>query len=195
MSKILIVTETFHFLGQVDFRVVSGSISVNGHIFKKGEGNGEFQRAFSPRTNALMSFEYLETAEIEVKPSETGLNLLQSCQPTFNNIMTSNPEELFDLFEEFVSGFYILKPKANEFPLMRIPDEWKSVISSLSSATAPPVIFVCGHRKVGKSSFSRYLVNGLLNEYEAVDFVDLDPGQTEFTPAGFVSRKRLGKED
>eukprot|EP00889_Picochlorum_renovo_P008817 jgi/Picre1/35847/NNA_003307.t1 len=77
------------------------------------------------------------------------------------------------------------------------PQEWKDVAytmaSSISEAMAagmighPPVICVCGGKNTGKSSFCRYLVNMLLNYNSSVDYLDMDCGQTEFTPPGLVS--------
>lgn len=77
------------------------------------------------------------------------------------------------------------------------PQEWKDVAytmaSSISDAMAagmighPPVICVCGGKNTGKSSFCRYLVNMLLNYNSSVDYLDMDCGQTEFTPPGLVS--------
>ena len=77
------------------------------------------------------------------------------------------------------------------------PQEWKDVAytiaSSISDAMAagvvghPPVICVCGGKNTGKSSFCRYLVNTLLNYNSSVDYLDMDCGQTEFTPPGLVS--------
>ncbi len=44
-----------------------------------------------------------------------------------------------------------------------------------------------GGKGVGKSSLNRYLCNRLLPSCKSVLFVDLDPGQAEFTPAGCLS--------
>nr|XP_046253422.1 polynucleotide 5'-hydroxyl-kinase NOL9 [Scatophagus argus]XP_046253423.1 polynucleotide 5'-hydroxyl-kinase NOL9 [Scatophagus argus] len=50
-----------------------------------------------------------------------------------------------------------------------------------------PVIFVCGTKNVGKSTFIRVLINTLLNHTTSVDYFEGDLGQTEFTPAGCLS--------
>lgn len=49
------------------------------------------------------------------------------------------------------------------------------------------VIFVCGTKNVGKSTFVRTLINTLLNHTTSVDYLEADLGQTEFTPAGCLS--------
>nr|XP_033777577.1 polynucleotide 5'-hydroxyl-kinase NOL9 isoform X1 [Geotrypetes seraphini] len=50
-----------------------------------------------------------------------------------------------------------------------------------------PVILVCGPKNVGKSTFNRHLINGLLNQIPCVEYLELDLGQTEFTPPGCIS--------
>ena len=195
-----------YFLGQVKFLVISGEIKVNGRIFTTLDDNdndNKWHSAFSPRSTALLCFESKECAEIEVKPLENGLEAIQTCQPAFNNIFC--PEEIDAAnFNEPVRGFFTLKPgPAQEslmVPLLKISNEWRGVLEDILNNLSDgdvdgcPVVFVCGHRKVGKSTFSRFLVNGLLNTRKVVDFIDLDPGQCEFTPAGFVSRKIFNSE-
>ncbi|XP_043279847.1 polynucleotide 5'-hydroxyl-kinase NOL9 [Venturia canescens] len=46
---------------------------------------------------------------------------------------------------------------------------------------------IAGGKGVGKSTMARYLVNKLLATSESVIFLDLDLGQTEFTPAACLS--------
>lgn len=86
---------------------------------------------------------------------------------------------------------YCLDP-VGDFALFDVPLEWKNIVSSVPSQNVsrpPPVILVCGPRKVGKSTFGRFLVNNLLNSHPKVCYADLDCGQTEFMPPGFLSLK------
>lgn len=46
---------------------------------------------------------------------------------------------------------------------------------------------IAGGKSVGKSTTARYIVNKLLAKTRAIVFIDLDPGQAEFTPAGCIS--------
>ena len=53
---------------------------------------------------------------------------------------------------------------------------------------------VCGPKSTGKSTFSRLLVNSFLSRaftQSGVGFLDLDPGQPEYSPPGEVSLLRL----
>lgn len=50
-----------------------------------------------------------------------------------------------------------------------------------------PVILVYGAKNSGKSTFIRHLINSLLNHTTAVEYLECDVGQTEFTPPGCLS--------
>ncbi|KAI9841375.1 MAG: Polynucleotide 5'-hydroxyl-kinase grc3 [Thelocarpon superellum] len=65
-----------------------------------------------------------------------------------------------------------------------------------AARTRAPRLLVCGPQGSGKSTYARILVNGLLTTVDTrllqhhvpqVAFLDLDPGQPEFTPPGQVS--------
>lgn len=55
------------------------------------------------------------------------------------------------------------------------------------------VIFVCGTKNVGKSTFIRTLINSLLNHTTSVDYLEGDLGQAEFTPTGCLSLLTVSK--
>jgi len=70
-----------------------------------------------------------------------------------------------------------------------MPLSWKS---SLAKIPVPPdhsnpTFLIKGPKRNGKSTFARTLLNKLLMHHKRVAFLDCDPGQSEFTPAGFVS--------
>jgi polynucleotide 5'-hydroxyl-kinase GRC3/NOL9 len=76
-------------------------------------------------------------------------------------------------------------------PTLTIPLPWKSTLTTLtkkSSATPPPVILIAGSKNTGKSTFARILTNKLLtSSVENVVYLDVDPGQPEFSPPGIIS--------
>lgn len=96
-------------------------------------------------------------------PCLDGLYIFDSHDPWYGVLLKELP----------ISGFFD-KPPA-----------WSAVASDLSdlvSKGGTPSILVCGDRKVGKSTFARYLSNSLLNACRHVAYIDLDAGQTEFVP-------------
>ncbi|WVZ81353.1 hypothetical protein U9M48_028740, partial [Paspalum notatum var. saurae] len=68
--------------------------------------------------------------------------------------------------------------------------EWQDAAEAVaydSCTWPPPVVAVCGPGNSGKSAFSRLLLNTLIARYKKVGYLDIDVGQPEFTPPGFVS--------
>ncbi|XP_011622893.1 polynucleotide 5'-hydroxyl-kinase NOL9 [Amborella trichopoda] len=71
-----------------------------------------------------------------------------------------------------------------------IPPSWSQVAETISLQNGPnhPIVLVCGPKNAGKSTFSRYLINTLLNSrYQRVGYLDTDVGQPEYTPPGCLS--------
>ncbi|KAJ8553841.1 hypothetical protein K7X08_024519 [Anisodus acutangulus] len=80
-----------------------------------------------------------------------------------------------------------------QFGNIFIPEEWSDAADSVATTWPPPVAFVCGPKNSGKTTFSRLLVNVLLQRYKKVAYLDTDVGQTEFTPPGLLSLTTIDK--
>ncbi len=80
-------------------------------------------------------------------------------------------------------------------PLLVIDDKWQqsadlAIRTHVRTAPGGCRMVVCGGLKVGKSSFARYLVNRFLSSQlrsDAVAYIDLDCGQTEFSAPGMFT--------
>lgn len=83
---------------------------------------------------------------------------------------------------------------------LEIPDDWQAMINQLRSTWPKqlPAVMICGPKGSGKSTFGRILANSLLNVnpdprssnrrgLDGVAFLDLDPGQPEYSPPGEIS--------
>ncbi|GFT86234.1 polynucleotide 5'-hydroxyl-kinase NOL9 [Nephila pilipes] len=68
-----------------------------------------------------------------------------------------------------------------------VAEEVITSINHSENAAHKPRILVYGPGGSGKSTLLRYLINTALNTYDAIYYLDTDPGQTEFTPPGVVS--------
>ncbi|CAL9104933.1 unnamed protein product [Musa textilis] len=69
-----------------------------------------------------------------------------------------------------------------------IPLDWAEAAEEISRASSPPpVVFICGPKNSGKSTFSRYLLNVLLPRHGKVGYLDTDVGQPEFSSPGCLS--------
>jgi polynucleotide 5'-hydroxyl-kinase GRC3/NOL9 len=62
-----------------------------------------------------------------------------------------------------------------------------STCTSKSPLSPPLVAAIAGPKRMGKSTFSRLLVNSLLNKHSAVFYLDSDCGQPDLTTPGQVS--------
>ncbi|XP_071904163.1 polynucleotide 5'-hydroxyl-kinase NOL9 isoform X2 [Coffea arabica] len=77
-----------------------------------------------------------------------------------------------------------------------IPEEWSNAAHTIaydSISCPPPIALVCGPKNSGKTTFSRHLLNVLLQRYKKVAYLDTDVGQTEFTPPGLLSLTVIDK--
>ncbi|KAF9936726.1 hypothetical protein BGZ67_002092 [Mortierella alpina] len=75
-------------------------------------------------------------------------------------------------FESSLGGFHPILEPTDGIAALQIPTTWKDAIQALINATVdenggrvkrPPVSVVCGGKKMGKSTFSRLVLNRMLN--------------------------------
>ena len=83
--------------------------------------------------------------------------------------------------------------------LFKSNPDWEIAVSSILNALASenknPRLVVAGGKGVGKSTFTRFIINRLLQSNKKMDstpistvlYIDLDPGQAEFTIPGCLS--------
>eukprot|EP01102_Stenamoeba_stenopodia_P007260 TRINITY_DN2023_c0_g1_i1.p1 TRINITY_DN2023_c0_g1~~TRINITY_DN2023_c0_g1_i1.p1 ORF type:complete len:765 (-),score=210.83 TRINITY_DN2023_c0_g1_i1:22-2316(-) len=95
------------------------------------------------------------------------------------------------LMRPSVVGFYpFTKVSRDQFglPVINITPQWEATISNFTTSTdQPPRILICGKKNYGKSFFGKITLNSLLSYHKRIAYIDLDLGQPEFTPSGFVS--------
>ncbi|KAG6391712.1 hypothetical protein SASPL_149470 [Salvia splendens] len=101
--------------------------------------------------------------------------------------------------------------KESPSPKIFIPIEWSTAADLIAFGSVSfPIAFVCGPKNSGKTTFSRHLVNVLLQNYthsfmdckvtvffrflhKRVAFLETDVGQTEFTPPGLLALTVIDK--
>lgn len=80
---------------------------------------------------------------------------------------------------------------------LKINPQWKTkVVDRILdeySTKRKSINLIFGGKNVGKSTFSRYLVNSILPKSGTVVLINLDPGQTECTPSGCISLNLIDK--
>ena len=76
-----------------------------------------------------------------------------------------------------------------------------SILNALASENKNPRLVVAGGKGVGKSTFTRFIINRLLQSNTKMDstpistilYIDLDPGQAEFTIPGCLSITKVSR--
>ena len=85
--------------------------------------------------------------------------------------------------------FSVLLDYPNPVAQVQYPVSWREASQQISRSSCARVI-ICGPKGVGKSTFSQYLSNSLVGR-GAVSFLETDPGQPSFSPAGLISLHSL----
>lgn len=89
--------------------------------------------------------------------------------------------------------------------LLEVPSDWRTFIQEITSTglEKQQAVMICGPKGSGKSTFCRLLTNSILTstaaaslsysskEKDGVAFLDLDPGQPEYSPPGEISLVHL----
>ncbi|MCJ1308681.1 Polynucleotide 5'-hydroxyl-kinase grc3 [Agyrium rufum] len=88
-------------------------------------------------------------------------------------------------------------PHLRSLHALSVQADWKERIDRVvnDESQPNPIVLVCGAKGVGKSTFSRFLINTFLsrsqfdgtNTRKRVFLLDLDPGQPEYSPPGEIS--------
>ncbi|KAI9144476.1 hypothetical protein BKA69DRAFT_1122321 [Paraphysoderma sedebokerense] len=143
---------------------------------------------------------FLDTMIAVLDLSFCGIVGIESMNPLYKDLFT--PDYLHNKEDPNtkaitmigVDGFFPIVRPTPGVSALSLPESWFANVDSLLSKStlqtdkkSAPIILTFGNRNVGKSTFSRFLVNFLLNEYPKVAFLECDVGQSEFTSPGLVS--------
>ena len=93
-------------------------------------------------------------------------------------------------------------PKRVSLQELVSPAEWNKRLAALVAARQrgnTPLVFLCGPKSSGKSTFGKLLANRLVTDHgdskkkawASVAVLDIDPGQPEYGPPGVISLNRI----
>ncbi|GAB7343467.1 hypothetical protein MBLNU457_1488t1 [Dothideomycetes sp. NU457] len=189
------IDESAVVLGIYDLELRSGTVVVNGALLRPSEDR---HRVFAPATHALPKIEAKSgAAEITIHTvSEHPLQKLEALSPLWSKTWHDDPGQKTPL------SFCLLRSSFDD-PLRRplvaleLEAESQKAINKImshkpASSGSPSSVMVTGSKGSGKSTLCRALVNTLLTAPQpwtksSCFWLDLDPGQPEFGPAGQVS--------
>jgi polynucleotide 5'-hydroxyl-kinase GRC3/NOL9 len=168
----------FHVLGQCNIKVESGTIDVMGYRLEEGKNS---LLICSPKSTSLVCvFAVSSAALIRLTSVNNNLASIETLQSAFHEIFsfTQRPAD--------ITGCWVIQEPSEGLRLFQAGEGWDPIATELVPHNNSTT-FVCGNRKVGKSTFCRHLINRMLNYHQRVAFIDFDCGQSELTPPGFVA--------
>lgn len=194
--------ESITFIGACILKCLAGSCEVNGYVIK--EGNPSFT-IFSPKTQSLLSINHHESKTHNSTQSSVHPNLQSAMKQTkccvVEIVSMKSVDSGYNLHEKYpemffhsgynpnysITGCYLIFSSLPETLMLHIPKEWLGFGEKLLNNTENiPIVIACGQRKLGKSTFCRWLLNFMLNKFPKVAFLNLDLSQTEFSPVGML---------
>ena len=162
------------FYGKMKARVLEGSCYVQGYLLKPTDFDYEF---YSPTSNIPLQFIATEKFKLLITPIPN----INENDPSKTNIAfylfpfyQFPTGDLQSIFKELCPGVYFSDKYQN---LSYKEEDIKYIDDNLRDTT---IFFIVGDSGSGKSTFSRFLANHLLNKYEFINYIDCDPGQPEF---------------
>lgn len=194
-------------VGHYDLWVKRGVVSLMG---AKIHPSPRLYRVYAPSTHSLPVIKCVSgvdgEAEVEIRSCHSGIHRLRDLSPLYQRIWkgeNSYPDR-FSL--RGVSGdsrrtFSVLYTSADDslrrhLRPLHLEKKWSTAMKVLSQRGGQLRVLICGPKAAGKSTFSRYLLNHLLSSVpvedkvysnkDGVAFLDLDPGQPEFSTMGQV---------
>ncbi|KKA21975.1 Polynucleotide 5'-hydroxyl-kinase grc3 [Rasamsonia emersonii CBS 393.64] len=191
-------------IGVYDIWVKRGVISLMG---AKLHPSPKLYRVYAPSTHSLPVIKCVSGvegyAEVEIQSSHSGIYRLKELSPLYHRIWNSGETaaDKVTLKGSSRRTFSVLYTSSDD-PLKRhlrplhLEKKWSATIKVLSQRGSSLRVLICGPKGSGKSTFSRYLLNHLLSPApqteggysnpDGVAFLDLDPGQPEFSPMGEI---------
>lgn len=201
----LAIGESFVFAGAVLLKCLKGECSVFGYKIRASEKKIP---VWSTTSSCLLGITAINSDANHIENQVgAGADIRSEILPKYDCIvqlyqMPGDSISNFPLFKElFVAPFnscipdcFLVPPEEQQVNTFNELSGWDKFLSTVfCSSHSVPVIFVCGNRKVGKSTFSRWMSNQLLGVFSSVAYLSLDSGQTEFSPPGFLTLHKIGR--
>ncbi|OAL75250.1 hypothetical protein A7D00_0848 [Trichophyton violaceum] len=200
------VGESLAIIGRYDLWVKRGVVSVMGAKLYPCD---RLYRVYAPSTHSLPILKSISGlngfSEFELISVDDGLPELAKVSNLFHRIwngsMAVSPRCMLTLSKEGASfslmGSSVEDPFKRHIRPLHLDKKWSSMIQRLSQRDRDLNVLTCGPGGSGKSTFNRYLLNHLLSlqpekadnkarHGDGVLFLDLDPGQPEYSPIGHV---------
>ncbi|KAK4100375.1 hypothetical protein N658DRAFT_559658 [Parathielavia hyrcaniae] len=192
-------------LGSYGIKVRQGEATIAGTILRASD---DVQWVHSPLCHALPVLRTVDETVLELQPhpAATGLRELAKLNPAFARLWNESLQGADSNRSRSSSTFQIVYTsedvsKRSLLQELVSPAEWNKKLSALAAANrkSTPVVFLCGPKSSGKSTFGKLLANRLMTDrggsknkpWSSVMVLDIDPGQPEYSPPGVISLTRI----
>eukprot|EP00890_Picochlorum_soloecismus_P005943 jgi/Picsp_1/634/NSC_00630-R1_pre-mrna cleavage complex ii protein family len=185
--------ESVVLVGHGNLVVLRGTIDLHGYLISGSEdGSRSLPIASDSTFPVLLQATRLSEAQVPYAAPDHVIVRLDGYAGDSDNGDLLPP---LQAFKQEASG----KEVASKGTPECVPSIWKESVDhvidtiresrSAGADVCPPVICMCGPKNTGKSMLGRFVVNSLLGREvcDVVDYLDIDCGQSEFTPPGLVS--------
>ncbi|KAJ8939986.1 hypothetical protein NQ314_010926 [Rhamnusium bicolor] len=187
--------------GLFTLKVLYGKVEVLGYILDK---HSKEVNVYSPRGSALLQIKSITDIENNEKLELKKILLHFTFEESINDIAVeissaiikcSKLEDTRILFVEKYISQQIFPKIDNNLPqvifeptenwnVIKESNKWDEILNTVEASTK---LLLAGGKGVGKSTFLRFAINRLLNKFNEVRVIDLDPGQSEFAVPGCIS--------
>ncbi|KAJ7180694.1 hypothetical protein C8R46DRAFT_590796 [Mycena filopes] len=199
--------ETISLLGVYMFTVLQGAVSICG---VRAFAAATPHRVFAPRSSPIPALKALNE-KVRTQPAlvvpqrlrrvfeksgalvafqqlSSGVEGLGRICRNFAGVFTPSrfQQDIDPDHDLRIPGVHMLGHPSKDIQSFVLSASWEVALNSVADSPGG-VYLVKGHKKSGKSTFARTLLNRLLDRYRKVAYLECDLGQSEFTPGGFVA--------
>eukprot|EP01084_Bolivina_argentea_P198384 339718_1 len=175
--------EIIMFSGYVRIHVTKGKIKINGYIINATTNNDDESNYYN-----LYSIPYWKHNCLSIKSLINSQIHLYRFDFISKYQIKQSPQTCDSIFNITGCHFFLNKLTSHQYKPLSIPLSWeKSSNYFVESSNINNTIMICGRTQTGKSTYSNYLINSLLNKYSQIAYLDCDIGQSEFNPEGIIS--------
>ncbi|KAF8216526.1 hypothetical protein K438DRAFT_1558610 [Mycena galopus ATCC 62051] len=198
--------QTVSLLGAYTLTILQGAVCICG---ARVPANPVAHRVYAPRSSPIPVIEALDEKVplhsisaiptrlrpvfesyhtlVAFHPLDSGVEGLSRICRTFDGVFKPSRWHDVEAGQPLqLPGVHMLTKPSKDIQPFVLPPSWKIALNSMLDS-ASGIYLIKGHKKSGKSSFARTLLNRLLGRYQKVAFLECDLGQSEFTPGGLVA--------
>lgn len=182
--------------GQFNLKIIKGSCLFNGHYHLRADALTVYP-VLASQSQALpvLSHEPLDGQASEtillISPLHSGLENIGAYHSPLKNIFYRGTDTSYSkdsLMSSLNNPSFEIVSADKGLLGLQIHPLWTRTIENISrrlvAQKSPPIVMAIGNKNTGKSTFTKTLLNtSLLHENaKPVCYMDLDPGQSEFSP-------------